>query len=172
MKLRVSKNKTARALLSLLFSLTFFTSVCAETLAKLDKTIVFPLLAPRLSSGYGNRNHPIFKAVKHHSGVDLAAPEESHERSDSEGDVIFAGTLPGYGKIVSIKHDDNFVSLYGHLSKIEVSAGDKISAGKVIGRVGHTGHATGPHLHFEWRKNGQALNPLAVFPEIAADPVG
>lgn len=144
----------------------------AEILAKLEETLVFPILAPRLSSGYGNRAHPIFKATKHHSGLDLAAPEKSHVRSVLKGMVIFAGTLPGYGKIVSIKHNDKFVSLYGHLSSIEVKAGDQISAGTVIGRVGQTGHATGPHLHFEWRRDGKPINPLTVFPEIASDPVG
>lgn len=143
-----------------------------KIIAKLEPTIVFPLLAPRLSSGYGKRPHPIFKAVKHHSGVDLAAPEKSHVRSVSQGVVIFAGQLPGYGKVVSVKHSEEYVSVYGHLSKFEVKIGDMITAGTVIGRVGQTGHATGPHLHFEWRKDGKPLDPLRVFPEIAADPLG
>jgi murein DD-endopeptidase MepM/ murein hydrolase activator NlpD len=146
--------------------------VNAETIAKLSSTVVFPLLAPKLSSSYGRRNHPIFKVAKHHSGLDLAAPEQSHVRSILDGTVIYSGTLPGYGKVVSVKHSDNHISLYGHLSQISVEIGKDIVAGTVIGRVGHTGHATGPHLHFEWRKDGKPLDPLTVFPEIAADPLG
>ncbi len=146
--------------------------VFADSIVAINKTIVFPLLAPRLSSKYGNRKHPIVKAVKHHSGVDLAAPEKSHVRSISDGVVIFAGTLPGYGNVVSIKHDGEFISLYGHLSTIDAKTGDAVNAGAVIGRVGSTGRATGPHLHFEWRKSGKPLNPLKYFPELAADSSG
>lgn len=147
-------------------------SSSAELLAKLEDAMVYPIIDPRLSSGYGNRTHPIYKATKHHSGLDLAAPEKSHVRSVLKGMIIFAGTLPGYGKVVSVKHNDQDVSLYGHLSSIDVKIGDQISAGTVIGRVGQTGHATGPHLHFEWRKDGKPVNPLKVFPQIASEAVG
>jgi len=178
MESRGYKNRCLRICkfsLAVFFLLTVFIFPCAaepKIIAKFEPTIVFPILAPRLSSGYGNRAHPIFKAVKHHSGIDLAAPEKSHVRSVSEGVVIFAGILPGYGKVVSVKHNENYVSVYGHLSQIETKLGETIAAGTVIGRVGHTGHATGPHLHFEWRKDGKPLDPLRVFPEIASDPVG
>jgi murein DD-endopeptidase MepM/ murein hydrolase activator NlpD len=128
--------------LTLLLCLSAPTFVKAENIARLSSTIVFPLLAPKLSSSYGKRNHPIFKVAKHHSGLDLAAPEKSHVRSILDGTVIYSGTLPGYGKVVSVKHSDDHISLYGHLSQISVETGANIVAGTVIGRVGHTGHAT------------------------------
>ena len=168
----MASNNKKRIFIVTLSVFLMTTSALADTIAKLNSTIVFPLLAPRLSSNYGTRKHPIFKVVKHHSGLDLAAPEKSHVRVVADGTVIFAGTLPGYGKVVSVSHSDKFVSLYGHLSEVSVETGAQISAGTIIGRVGSTGHATGPHLHFEWRKEGRPLNPLAVFPEIAADPLG
>jgi murein DD-endopeptidase MepM/ murein hydrolase activator NlpD len=134
--------------------------------------VVFPVLAPRLSSGYGPRNHPIRKMVRHHKGVDLAAPTQSHVRSIAEGLVVFAGELPGYGKVVTIKHDGDYISLYGHLDSYTAIVGQKLPAGTIIGRVGSTGMATGPHLHFEWRKGNKSIDPLEVFPDLASEPVG
>ncbi len=84
-------------------------SCLAENLITTQSGIVFPLLAPRLSSGYGYRNHPIKKAIKHHNGVDLAAPSKSHVRAIAGGMIVYAGTLGGYGKIVTIKHADEYV---------------------------------------------------------------
>lgn len=144
----------------------------SEVISLASHSIVFPLLAPKLSSAYGPRNHPIKKIRKHHSGVDLAAPEKSHVRSIRTGRVVFAGDLPGYGKTVTVKHDDTKVSLYGHLSKISVQIGQEVNAGAVLGLVGSTGAATGPHLHFEWRENGKPLDPLKVFPSLAEEPLG
>jgi murein DD-endopeptidase MepM/ murein hydrolase activator NlpD len=134
--------------------------------------VVFPIMAPRLSSGYGSRKHPVFKSVRHHNGVDLAAPENSHVRAILPGVVIFADTHGGYGKLVTVKHKNGYSSLYGHLSEIRVNPGERIKAGDIIGRVGTTGKVTGPHLHFEWRKNGEPIDPLKVFPALAADAEG
>jgi murein DD-endopeptidase MepM/ murein hydrolase activator NlpD len=147
-------------------------NVQSEVLSIARHSIVFPLLAPKLSSKYGPRNHPIKKIRKHHSGVDLAAPEKSHVRSIRTGTVVFAGYLPGYGKTVTVKHHDTKVSLYGHLSKISVQIGQEVNAGAILGLVGSTGAATGPHLHFEWRENGKPLDPLSVFPSLAEEPLG
>ena len=144
----------------------------AENIVTSHSGIVFPLLAPRLSSGYGLRNHPIKKVIKHHNGVDLAAPEKSHVRAIAGGMVVFAGELKGYGKIVTIKHPDDYISIYGHLSSISVVVGEVLSSGTLIGRVGSTGHVTGPHLHFEWRKGSRSIDPLKVFPDLAKEPVG
>lgn len=147
--------------------------VClAENLVTSQSGIVFPLLAPKLTSGYGLRNHPIKRVVKHHNGLDLAAPEKSHVRAIAGGMVVFAGELRGYGKIVTIKHADDYISIYGHLSSISVSVGQVLSSGTLIGRVGSTGQVTGPHLHFEWRKGNRSIDPLKVFPDIAKEPVG
>ncbi len=137
-----------------------------------SQSIVFPLIAPKLSSSYGSRLHPIKKITKHHSGVDLAAPEKSHVRAVMSGRVIFAGRLAGYGNMVSIYHESNKLSLYGHLSEIHVEVGSNVQAGKIIGLVGSTGSATGPHLHFEWRENGKPVDPMKIFPHIAEEPLG
>jgi len=134
--------------------------------------IVFPLLAPKLSSEYGLRKHPVFKTVKHHSGVDLAAPKDSHVRVIMPGQVIFADRLGSYGKLVSVVHADGYVSMYGHLDEILVLPGQRVAAGDIVGRVGSTGRATGPHLHFEWRKNGKALDPLKAFPALGSQAEG
>ncbi|MCB0322088.1 MAG: M23 family metallopeptidase [Bdellovibrionales bacterium] len=135
-------------------------------------TIVFPLMAPRLSSTYGVREHPIRKVHRHHNGVDLAAPVNAHVRAVAPGKVVFADSYAGYGKLVTIQHDNGFTSLYGHLHEIRVDPGELVNAGDIIGRVGSTGVATGPHLHFEWRHHGEPMDPLEVFPSLARDAEG
>lgn len=134
--------------------------------------IVFPLMSPQLSSKFGMRKHPIQKTVRHHSGVDLAAPTNAHVRAVAPGTVVFADTYGAYGKLVTITHENGITSLYGHLNKILVQPGTRVEAGALIGRVGSTGAATGPHLHFEWRKNGHPIDPMKVFPNLAADAEG
>jgi len=131
------------------------------------RAIVFPIIAPRLSSKFGMRIHPVRKFTRAHQGVDLAVPENSHVRAILGGRVVFAGDHAGYGKLVTIDHGKGYASLYGHLSEIGVSLGQELQPGTLIGRVGATGTATGPHLHFEWRQNGKPLNPLKVFPSLA-----
>lgn len=135
-------------------------------------SIVFPLMAPRLSSTFGPRNHPVRKVHRHHNGVDLAAPKNSHVRAVAAGIVIYADEYGGYGKLVTIKHQNGYVSLYGHLRDMRVNPGERVNPGDIIGRVGSTGLATGPHLHFEWRKDGQSIDPLKVFPALAKDAAG
>ncbi len=135
-------------------------------------SVVFPILNPRLSSKFGSRRHPIKHTKRHHNGVDLAAPENSHVRAIASGRVIFAGVYSGYGKLVSIDHGGGYVSMYGHLREIRINIGEKVKAGDLIGRVGSTGLATGPHLHFEWRKNGKPLDPLKAFPFFTAEAKG
>jgi murein DD-endopeptidase MepM/ murein hydrolase activator NlpD len=159
-------------LIVLLISGVPYQGSASEFLQLSSHSFVYPLLAPRISSSYGPRIHPIKKSKKHHSGVDLAAPEKSHVRAVMTGRVVFAGPLGGYGNMVSIKHEGEKLSLYGHLSKINVKVGDVIEAGTILGLVGSTGSATGPHLHFEWRENGKPLDPLKIFPHLAAEPLG
>ena len=110
--------------------------------------------------------------VRHHSGVDLAAPKYSHVRAVLDGNVVFADSHGGYGKLVTIEHADGFVSLYGHLDEITVNPGQRIKAGELVGRVGSTGLATGPHLHFEWRKNGKPIDPFKVLPALTQPASG
>lgn len=122
-------------------------------------TIVYPLMAARRTSGFGNRNHPVLKVQRHHNGIDLGAPTGTPIRSIKNGVVIFADPLGGYGNLIVVKHKNDFTSHYGHCSKILVRPGQTIKAGQIIGEVGATGRVTGAHLHLEIRKNGEPLNP-------------
>jgi len=128
---------------------------------------VFPLTGHRISSKFGNRYHPIKKYTRKHTGVDLAAPSSAHIRTVAAGKVVFAGRHGSYGKLVTVLHEDDYSSLYGHLDEILVNVGDVLKAGQIVGRLGTTGASTGPHLHFEWRRSGVPLNPMKVLPELA-----
>lgn len=113
----------------------------------------------RVNSGYGKRKSPINKQTKKHLGVDLAAPRGTNVMAALNGEITFAEREAGYGKLIIIKHANNLETKYAHLSYINVSAGDKIKAGSVIGKVGLTGNTSGPHLHFEVLKNGKHVDP-------------
>jgi murein DD-endopeptidase MepM/ murein hydrolase activator NlpD len=116
---------------------------------------VSPLRAP-LVSPYGMR------WGRMHEGIDLAAPSGTPVRAIGSGTVLGAGYLGsenGYGIIVLVRHRNGLVSAYAHLSRAAVRAGERVKAGEVIGRVGSTGHSTGPHLHFEIRNGSARLNP-------------
>ena len=114
----------------------------------------------RITSPYGYRSHPIFKRRKFHTGVDIAGPNRSPIKATKNGVVIRSGWLGGYGKVVVINHGNGITSLYAHLSSAAVSKGQSVSKGQVVGYEGSTGYSTGPHLHFEIRKNGRHTNPL------------
>ncbi len=113
-----------------------------------------------VTSGYGYRIHPIFHVRKMHTGIDIDADMGDPIRAASGGTVVSAGWRGGYGKCVVISHGGGLATLYGHLSVIEVSAGEAVERGEVIGKVGSTGYSTGPHLHFEVRVNGATVDPL------------
>jgi murein DD-endopeptidase MepM/ murein hydrolase activator NlpD len=119
----------------------------------------FPLRQYRVTSAFGPRPSPFTGKIQNHRGLDLAAPMGANVYAAREGRVTETGTDPVYGVYIIVAHDDNWVSLYGHLSAVTVAAGGRVSRDSVIGRVGSTGQSTGPHLHFEIRKNGQALDP-------------
>ncbi len=163
-----------RSLFAFLAVLVFFGiqlgTAAAQTM--IVKSIVFPILAPKVSSKYGMRVHPIRRFSAKHNGVDLAAPAYSHVRAIAAGRVVFADRYAGYGKLVTIDHGGASVSMYGHLHEIRVNIGQGVAAGALIGRLGSTGMSTGPHLHFEWRQNNVAVDPLKVFPDLAKDAQG
>ena len=116
--------------------------------------------AGRLVSGFGNRKHPILGYVRAHTGVDLAAPNGSPIFAADGGEVLQASYSGGYGNSVLIYHGGGFATFYAHMSGFAVGQGQMVKRGQVIGYVGATGLATGPHLHFEVRINGIAQNPL------------
>jgi murein DD-endopeptidase MepM/ murein hydrolase activator NlpD len=136
------------------------------------RSYVHPLVGQRLTSNYGSRRHPIFKVIRNHTGMDLAAPVGSFVRAMTSGRVIFADPFQGYGNFVTILHGNGVTSHYGHLQQMRVHAGEAVRAGQIIGTVGNTGHSTGPHLHFEIRKNGEPLDPLIFLPGLTTEPAG
>lgn len=121
-----------------------------------------PMEFSRLSSGFKMRFHPILKTMRAHLGVDYAAPTGTPVRSVGEGVVEFAGTQNGFGNVVFVNHGKQQVTVYAHLSRINVRKGQSVAQGQNIGAVGSTGWATGPHLHFEFRVNGQHRDPLTL----------
>jgi murein DD-endopeptidase MepM/ murein hydrolase activator NlpD len=114
-----------------------------------------------ISSKFGYRRHPIFKKLKFHTGIDIAAPRGYKISAADSGKVIFAGRWGGYGKATIIDHGNNFTTVYAHQSRILVKKGQQVKKGQLIGYIGSTGYSTGPHLHFEIRKNGRPQNPLS-----------
>jgi murein DD-endopeptidase MepM/ murein hydrolase activator NlpD len=123
-----------------------------------------PVEFSRISSGFGRRFHPIFKNWRAHTGTDFAAPEGTRVLASADGQVVSAGRRGGYGNAIEIRHGGGITTLYGHLSRFArgIRAGTRVKQGEVIGYVGHTGWATGPHLHYEFRIAGVYQDPLRV----------
>ncbi len=116
-------------------------------------------ISGRITSGFGMRLHPIEHTEKEHQGIDFAGAIGDSVTAAANGQVIFAGTQRGYGKIVIIKHSETLSSAYGHLYEITSKVGDIVSVVEKIGEVGQSGNSTGPHLHFEIRENGLKVDP-------------
>ncbi len=124
-----------------------------------------PMPFTRISSGFSNaRYHPVLNEWRAHKGIDYAAPTGTPVRAISDAVVNFTGTQGGYGNLVVLSHQGPYSSAYGHLSHFAkgIRRGSRVSQGQVIGYVGATGLATGPHLHYEFRVNGTQKNPLAM----------
>jgi LysM repeat protein len=115
-----------------------------------------------ITSGFGWRIDPINGKREFHTGLDFRASFGKTVFAAANGRVIFAGVAGGYGNLIIIHHNKIYNTYYGHLSEILVTQGQKVKRGQLIGKVGSTGHATGPHLHFEIRRNGKAINPLPL----------
>ena len=121
-----------------------------------------PLEFSRVTSGFAMRMHPILNAWKQHNGVDYGAPTGTPVRTVGEGVVEFAGWQNGYGNVVHIQHGNERSTVYAHLSRVDVVKGQRVEQGAIIGAVGQTGWATGPHLHFEVKIDGVQQDPLLV----------
>ncbi|MDD2573435.1 MAG: peptidoglycan DD-metalloendopeptidase family protein [Firmicutes bacterium] len=112
-----------------------------------------------ITSDYGWRLHPIYKTRKYHAGIDIRVPWGKKIVAAGAGKIIYSGTYGGYGKTVMIDHGGGIVTLYAHNSSLKVKVGTVVAAGTTISLAGSTGVSTGPHLHFEVRKDGKVVNP-------------
>jgi murein DD-endopeptidase MepM/ murein hydrolase activator NlpD len=126
-----------------------------------------PITAPiqsdfRLSSGFGLRNDPFTGSLAMHEGLDFAAEAGTTVLAAGPGVVVRSELDPGYGNVIEIKHAENFLTRYAHLSKRRVAENTRVESGTVIGDVGSTGRSTGPHLHFEIFHNGKVMDPRLV----------
>ena len=124
-----------------------------------------PLDYLKISSGFStHRKHPILNRIRAHKGVDYAARTGTPVKSAGDGEIKFAGTQGGYGQMLIVKHGEHYETVYAHLSDFKdgLEAGDIVKQGEVIGYVGQTGLATGPHLHYEFRVDGEHRNPEAL----------
>ena len=113
-----------------------------------------------VTSPFGVRTDPLLGTAAMHTGMDFRAPVGMPAKVTAPGVVVKAGWNGGYGRMVEVDHGQGFVTRYGHLSKIEVTVGQKLNAGDVVGETGSSGRSTGPHLHYEVRHNGEAVDPL------------
>lgn len=131
-----------------------------------------PLEFSRITSGFAMRFHPILQQWRAHKGIDYGAPTGTRVKATGDGVVEFIGRQGGYGNMVVVRHGGGIQTTYGHLSGFAkgIRKGTRIGQGELVGYVGQTGWATGPHLHYEFRANNQQRNPLTIaFP--AAQPV-
>ena len=127
-----------------------------------------PLARTNLTSSYGMRTHPVTGGRRRHKGIDLAAPRGTPIYATADGIVSKASRFSTYGLYVSIEHGGELQTRYAHMSRIAVAYGAEVNKGDIIGYVGSTGRSTGPHLHYEVRVAGRAVNPLPYMAESRA----
>ncbi len=127
-----------------------------------------PTDTPAANSSYGYRRDPFTGRAAMHRGLDFKGPLGAPIYATARGTVTFVGRKGGYGNVVEISHGQGLLTRYAHMSRFEAKVGDRVEAGEIIGAIGSTGRSTGPHLHFEVRVNGTAVNPR-TFLELAPD---
>lgn len=127
-----------------------------------------PLEGAALTSGFGMRTHPVLGGRRQHQGIDLAAPTGTPVYATADGVIGRADWYSSYGLYISINHGASMETRYAHLSRLAVTAGDNVKKGDLIGYVGSTGRSTGPHLHYEVRVDGLAVNPIPYMVESEA----
>jgi murein DD-endopeptidase MepM/ murein hydrolase activator NlpD len=124
-----------------------------------ETTFIWPI-SGTINSGFGRRGSSF------HDGIDIAAPEGTPIRAVASGEVVYSDRLRGYGNMVILRHAGGFVSVYAHNERNLVREGQQVARGESIARVGSTGRVTGPHLHFEIRRDNKALDPLYYMPRL------
>ncbi len=147
-------------------------AVILEQLSAIEKSAGWGVYAPstwphfgKINNEYGFRRNPFGgRTYEFHPGLDIDGEQGDIVLSPGAGTVIKAGRQGGYGNMIEIDHGNGITTRYGHLSRIDIQIGDKISRGQQLGAVGSTGRSTGPHLHFEVRYNDEALNPRRFLP--------
>ena len=149
-------------------TLSTATSAISPVRAKVAIPSRMPVNNVALTSGYGMRVHPVLGGRRAHKGVDLAAPTGTPIYATADGTVGKAEWFSSYGLYVQLEHGASLQTRYGHMSRLNVFAGQQVRKGDLIGYVGSTGRSTGPHLHYEVRIGGQAVNPI---PYMQADEV-
>ena len=143
------------------------TAATAPTTSTGDPLGIGPLARPlpgEVGSAHGMRRHPIHGDVRMHDGVDIGATTGTPIHAFAGGAVTFAGPRGGYGNVVIVEHPGGLETRYAHQSAVDVAVGQRVEAGQVLGRVGATGTATGPHLHFELRRDGASIDPGPYLP--------
>jgi len=120
-----------------------------------------PMPDAKITSGFGPRLDPFFRRPALHTGVDFRAPSGYPIRATAAGTVVVAGYTRGYGRMVEIDHGNGVTTRFGHLSQVLVKRGQVVTEGALVGRAGSTGRSTGPHLHYEVRLDGRAVDPMS-----------
>lgn len=142
-------------------AVSVYTSSSSGSTRTYSRSFRWPVMG-KINSPFGWRRHPITKRRSFHTGIDIKARTGILIRAAKAGKVAYSGWMGGYGRVVVINHGGGYSTLYAHCSRLLVRKGTKVAAGKVIAKVGASGRVTGPHLHFEVRKNNKAINPLRV----------
>jgi len=132
-------------------------------MASIPAILPVSLKKASIVSGYGYRIHPIFKAMRMHTGIDIAAAKGTPVYASGDGLVTSSSQESGYGNVVNISHGYGYVTKYAHLAKSAVRKGQKVKRGDLIGYIGSTGLSTAPHLHYEVLKGGKTINPVNYF---------
>ena len=140
----------------------FYTADALVSEAGQGSALMAAPVAGNITSWFGMRHHPILGYARMHAGVDFGAPYGSPIYAASDGVVDYAGWHGGHGNYVRLAHGGGIDTGYGHMSRIAVGVGTRVARGQVIGYVGSTGLSTGPHLHYELFRGGQAVDPLSI----------
>ncbi len=143
--------------------LTYLESYLMAQSAVMSATPSLLPIAGWITSAFGYRRHPYDGVLRLHAGVDIAAEPGTPIRAPATGTVYYSGFREGYGKAIVIDHGYGIRTLFAHNSKLFVHTGVRVRRGEIIAEVGSTGHSTGPHLHYEIRKNGVPVNPVTFF---------